>query len=220
TPSKRMRSLYAGLGATASGSFLVSKDPIMSATPIIPPVLEAVPRSIPQPNWSLATKTPVKTWQSRESLMLENEILRQHLQQAHTHVHARDLIIEGAHAQLVVQNLHLGKTMQALNKRENKKKNDRSLLFNGKAQVLSSDEFTAQVLAQTSRREEEAATRKKNAEARVAKKSAQDTIENEWKRIKANHEKDVEAWQLECQRLTDAGVLKRNWPKKPVRARK
>ncbi|KJA13091.1 hypothetical protein HYPSUDRAFT_103423, partial [Hypholoma sublateritium FD-334 SS-4] len=55
TPSKRMRTLYKSLEATSSGSFLVSKTPITSQTPIIEPVLERVPDRFPQPNWGLVS---------------------------------------------------------------------------------------------------------------------------------------------------------------------
>ncbi|PPQ88047.1 hypothetical protein CVT26_000593, partial [Gymnopilus dilepis] len=54
TPSKRIRSLYSALSSTKSGSFLLSKDPISSSTPVFSPVLELPPSSIPQPNWDLA----------------------------------------------------------------------------------------------------------------------------------------------------------------------
>ncbi|PPR01047.1 hypothetical protein CVT26_015689, partial [Gymnopilus dilepis] len=133
---------------------------------------------------------------------------------------ARDLIIEGAHAQLVLQNLHLQKANQALNKQENKKKNDRALLFAGRAQVLTSQEFRAKVAEQNAAREAAAAEKAKKADARLAKKNAMVLIEEEWARIKHDHEQAVKAWEIECQKLKDENVPKRSWPPKPRRARK
>ena len=215
TPSKRIRSLYTALGATQSGSFLISKDPMSSSTPIILPVLERPPSSIPQPNWGLI-KSPAKSWRSHETLKMENTALRDSLRQAQTKVRARNLVIEGAHAQLVYQNLHLQKTINALNNKENHKKNNRALLFDGKAQVLSSDEFHAKVVEQNATRDAAVAERARNADARLAKKNALAAIEEEWGKIKADHEKNVEAWESDCQRFAAENIPKRSWPKKPV----
>ncbi|KAF8893200.1 hypothetical protein CPB84DRAFT_1732307 [Gymnopilus junonius] len=219
TPSKRIRSLYTALGATHTGSFLVSKDPITSSTPIFSPVLEHPPSSIPQPDWNLA-KSPVKSYQSRESLIFENMALRDSLHSAQTHVNARDLIIEGAHAQLVIQNIHLQKSNAALNKQEQRKKNDRALLFNGKGQVLTSDEFRAKIREQNAAREAATAEKMKKADARLARKNAMAVVEEEWARIKQDHEQAVKAWEIECQKLKDQNIPKRSWPPKPRRARK
>ena len=106
TPSKRMRSLYKSLEATSSGSFLVSKTPITAQTPIIEPVLERVPDRFPQPNWNLVRANPTG-YQSRETLLIENDLLRTELSNAQLHVRAQEMIIEGANAQLVVQNNRL-----------------------------------------------------------------------------------------------------------------
>ncbi|KAF8154147.1 hypothetical protein B0H34DRAFT_676998 [Crassisporium funariophilum] len=57
------------LCATTSGSFLVSKDPIMSATPKIPPILELPATLLEKPDWSLINKSPAKLYMSRESLV-------------------------------------------------------------------------------------------------------------------------------------------------------
>ncbi|KAG6809803.1 hypothetical protein H0H92_014685 [Tricholoma furcatifolium] len=163
TPTKRMRSLYTALCSTSSGSFLVSKAPLTSATPIIQTV----------------------------------------------HHKAQNMIIEGAHAQLVVQNLHLQKLNGALHKKETRKKNDRALLLDEKAQVLSSDEFLAQLTHQVERQEEEAAQRARNAETRASKREVIAHVEEEWMRIKEAHAANVSAWETECQKLGLEGVPKK-----------
>jgi len=83
-----------------------------------------------------------KTWQQLER---ENECLRSSLGHAKTHLQAHDLMLEGTHAQLVVQDIHLHKTQWALHNKEYWRKNDQALLFDRQAQVLSSDEFHAKL---------------------------------------------------------------------------
>ncbi|KAH0581327.1 hypothetical protein H2248_012420 [Termitomyces sp. 'cryptogamus'] len=46
--TKHMQSLYSALASTILGSFLISKIPVTSATPIANPVLEAAPK-LPEP---------------------------------------------------------------------------------------------------------------------------------------------------------------------------
>jgi hypothetical protein len=141
TPSKRMRALVSGLSATSSGSILVSDVKATSSSiRLISPVLEAPP-ALPEPDWGLAK--PTNSYMTRDQLAQENEQLKRSLMNAQKQVRARDAMLEGSHAQLVLQNLTLQKTHQALYNKENRSKNDRTLLFDGKAQVLSSDEFTA-----------------------------------------------------------------------------
>ncbi|KAG0701865.1 hypothetical protein DFH29DRAFT_776657, partial [Suillus ampliporus] len=102
TPSKRMRLMNAAISRTASGSFLVSKDPVTSTHQIARPVLEAPPK-IPAPNWSLLHAKP--STMSQIELEGYTEDLQDGLGSAKIHLKSRDLIIEGAHAQLIVQGL-------------------------------------------------------------------------------------------------------------------
>ncbi|PBK59870.1 hypothetical protein ARMSODRAFT_898784, partial [Armillaria solidipes] len=105
TPSKRMRSLYAGLSLTSSGSFLVSKAKITSSTPILRPVLEAPP-PLPDPDWDLLNGgINEKPWVTTKEMQEENRVLRESLATAHLHIKSRDMMLEGAHAQLTYQNL-------------------------------------------------------------------------------------------------------------------
>ncbi|CAK5274064.1 unnamed protein product [Mycena citricolor] len=76
TPSKKMRSLYAHLGASSSGSLLLSTPKITSRTnPISEPVIESMPRSLLAPDWSLAGPSlGDSSWKSRvQALNTEKE---------------------------------------------------------------------------------------------------------------------------------------------------
>ncbi|KAG6815184.1 hypothetical protein H0H87_004338 [Tephrocybe sp. NHM501043] len=110
--------------------------------------------------------------------------------------------------------------MRALNKKEKQKKNDRSLLFDGKAQVLSSDKFLAEMTHQAERREAETAQKAKNAKTWASRREAVAQVEEEWKKIKEMHDVNVQAWEAECKALASEGHPKKEWPKKPTRPQK
>jgi len=219
TPTKRLRTLYGALGSNQEHRFLVSKSPLTSAVPITAPVLEVPPR-IPPPEWSIAKEPPPQTWKSRQQLEDEISKLKTNLSIAHQHVQAQDSIIHGAHAQLVVQNLHLRKLNVALNTNEGKKKNERAILFEGKGQLFTSDAFSQKVEDQKARKEAAAAKKVSNAASRAARKEAQANLDVEWARLKRNHEEATNAWKLTCDALKEERIPKKNWPKAPTRPRK
>jgi hypothetical protein len=94
-----MRLMTAAIARTASGSFLVSKDPVTSASQIAAPVFEVPPNNV-QPDWSLLDVEP--SGMSRSHLEVYTKDLKWSLGSVKKHVCSRDLIIEGAHAQLIV----------------------------------------------------------------------------------------------------------------------
>jgi hypothetical protein len=81
SPSKKMRTLYAHLGKTSAGSLLLSAPKIKSYdTAILQPVIQNVPRTLPPPNWSLATpETSKELYKTRGQLEAENVELRKQL---------------------------------------------------------------------------------------------------------------------------------------------
>ncbi|KAI9570836.1 hypothetical protein HD554DRAFT_1993899, partial [Boletus coccyginus] len=93
TPSKRMHLMTAVMAHTSLGSFLVGQDPITSASHITHPVLEKPP-TIPHPDWFLL-RIPAP-----QSKILYN---------AKHHIQSHDLIIEAAHAQMIMQELFVKK---------------------------------------------------------------------------------------------------------------
>ncbi|KAJ7023182.1 hypothetical protein C8F04DRAFT_924819, partial [Mycena alexandri] len=143
SPSKRVRTLYAHLGSTSTGSLLLSAPKIKSYdTSNFPPVIQHVPRVITAPNWSLATPGPSgEGWKARGQLENELEELRKQLALAQKNVQVRDHMLEEANATMVLQNLGLKRMNEALHQQEEKAVTDRAKLFKGRAQCLSSDEF-------------------------------------------------------------------------------
>ena len=220
TPSKRMRILYTALSSTSSGSFLVSKTPLTSSTPIAAPVLEAIP-PLPLPDWSLAYEDPATTPKTYRVLLKENKLLKTHLQRAHTLSCAQDSIIEGSSTTMVVQNMHLCKLNGALYGQEAEKTSKRTFVINSsKGQVYSDDTIREGLFVQEERKKALAAEKRSKADGRAAKKEAQVKLEEEWKRIKIIHEEATRIWKADCDRLASEGVPKKNWPKGPIRPRK
>ena len=130
---------------------------------------------------------------------------------------------EGAHAQLIVQNLHLNKLNMALKGKENQasKKTDRSKLFpDGKGCHLTDEAFIRSLeIAQAARTEKAAAVAHRKATWQD-RKVERESLAKEWEEIKATHTVAVEKWEAECKHLIATGTLRRALPKKPIRARK
>jgi hypothetical protein len=141
TPSKRMRLLTSALSGTASGSYLVSKTRITAAQAskiVVPPALERPP-PLPSPDWSLLDSWSEENgYRSQTQLQERIAQLTNALKHAQQQIMARNLIIEGAQAQLVIQGMALAKMKESVEAKENKRTSDRSHLFpGGKGLVLT-----------------------------------------------------------------------------------
>jgi hypothetical protein len=183
TPSKRLCVMYSNLGATTSGSLLVSKNRILSAYTVVAPVFEDVPL-LPEPDWDLLNKRHDADYQSWDSLLQQNGALTESLVQSKNIIRTLHLKEERANAQLVVQNAHLNKLNQVLHTKENKKKSDHTILFaEGFGRHLTNDECIALVRDQKERREKDAEELEQRRVARVDWKAAKAALEEEWKEI-------------------------------------
>ena len=65
--------------------------------------------------------------------------------------------------------------------------------------------------------EEEEENKKQQQAARAGKKVEKGQREDKWRAMKETHEKMIEGWIVECERLTANGTLKRDLPKRPAR---
>ena len=120
--------LYSKLGAMASGSMLVSKTRITSAYKVVAPVIENAPL-LPKPHWTHLEKRTEIGYQSRESLLKENESLTESLCHSRDIIRTHQIMEECTATQLILQDAHLNKLNQVLHIRENKKKSDCTILF-------------------------------------------------------------------------------------------
>jgi hypothetical protein len=220
TPSKRMRILYGGLASTSSGSFLVAKTRMTSADKIPAPVFEPLPE-LPKPDWTLLQGPPPSTYQSREMLEQTNRELTEHLARSRDIIRAHETMEESREAQIIIQHAYLTKANESLFAKENKKKDDRTVLFEkGMGRHLTDPQF-AELLQKHEREKQEAAANKQQRKAgREAGKAARAALEAEWKVMVANHEKDVAEWKVQCERLRAENMRARDLPKKPARPKK
>ncbi|KAF8529337.1 hypothetical protein JB92DRAFT_2616320, partial [Gautieria morchelliformis] len=217
TPSKRIRLMTAAISNTASGSFLVSKTPITVGQSIPPPVLER-PTSLPEPNWDLLTQGGSSEWQSRTQLEMRVNELTANLHMAHGQLLVREGIIKSAHAQLIIQNLHVTKLQQALETKEKKKKTDRTKLFpKGNGRHLTAEEFIQELEEAEQERLEKTNRRTQRKEDLAVKRAVKEAVEIQWKEICAKHEQALLMWEHTCADLTAQKVPQKNHPKRPVR---
>ncbi|KAJ7655547.1 hypothetical protein DFH06DRAFT_992156 [Mycena polygramma] len=222
SPSKKVRTLYVHLGSTSAGSLLLSAPKIKSYdSPILPPVVQHVPRAIAAPDWSLATPGPSgEGWKARSQLQNELAAVQQQLALAQTNVLVRDQMLEEANATMVFQNLGLQRMNEALHQQEEKAATDRAKLFKGKAQCLSSDEFFDTVHSIEEGRKAKVAGKEAKKVEREKKKERRAEIESEWKAMKTKHAADVKAWEVDCARLLESGTRKKDLLPKPKLGKK
>ncbi|KAJ7814455.1 hypothetical protein B0H13DRAFT_1664787 [Mycena leptocephala] len=231
TPSKRMRMMTSALGGTASGSFLVSKVPVTSRSHIAPPVLEGPlhiptgPPILPMPNWDLLRGSRPEDIANMSAQALRERVhsLTSSLAISQQHLLARDGIIQAANAQLIVQNIFVGKQSEALHAKETKKSKKREkvkVLADGKGRHLTDLEFIDSLAREQAEKAAEEAAKADRAQAREDRKSAKAELEERWKKMKADHLQAVAQWETQCATLTAGGARKKDLPKKPKRAKK
>ncbi|OAX40932.1 hypothetical protein K503DRAFT_658677, partial [Rhizopogon vinicolor AM-OR11-026] len=127
-------------------------------------------------------------------------------------------IIEGAHAQLIVQGIYSAKQSQSLHARENKKKTDRTMLFpEGKGRHLTEKEFIQKLehLKQTKRGKEVGKNIRKAG--RAARQTGKAAVNAEWQRLLQEYNMNIDKWSAECEELGSKNIPKKNWPKKLTR---
>ena len=213
-----MHIFYSALGSTSSGSMLVGKTRITSSYEVAAPVLEDMPELPELDCRLLRDKSDIVGYQSRESLLTKIELLTESLHRAQVLIRTHEVIQERITAQLVIQHAHLTKLNQALHAKENKKTNDRTILFaEGFGRHLTSEESISLVEGQKERKEKEAAEKMQRLEGREARKAAKATAEAEWVQIVTAHEQAVKDWVAECEKLRAQKVRVKDLPPKPKR---
>jgi DDE superfamily endonuclease len=206
SPSKKIRMLYSALSSTSSGSLLISNVKMTSSYKIPEPVLETVP-DLPQPNWALLRSSNPGIYQSREALEQRNRELVESLAKSRDIIRARELIDEGRAAQLVIQNAILVKQNKALHTKENKKDEGRTKLFaDGFGRHLTDPELIQTTAAERQKKKDKEAEKAKRKSDREADAKARAEADTQWEKIKADHEKALEEWKTECDRLKAEGA--------------
>ncbi|KAJ7325744.1 hypothetical protein DFH08DRAFT_816824 [Mycena albidolilacea] len=193
TPSKQMRFMTSALAMTSSGSFLVSKNPVTSQSRLPAPVLEAMPTTIAQPDWT--------------SLQLSDQDL--------------EGMSKHQHLEATKKNVFCERQSQALHAKENKKKSGRAvLLMGGLGRHLTDPEWITKTREFQEARDAEAVAKVQRAEGQEAAKIARETHTKEWEDIKVVHEAAVAMWERDCAARREVGCRAKDLLKKPVRPKK
>ncbi|KAJ7472137.1 hypothetical protein FB451DRAFT_1339694 [Mycena latifolia] len=205
TPRKHMRLLGIGLASTSSGSFLVSKPKAthLDFGKLKAPVFERVPDHLRQPDWGVLQRTASLPDYTRDRLETRCQGLERELADARRLLHAHEVISEGQNAQLIVQNMAMGKMSRALFEKEKGKKSDRSVIAQKRELENAKERETTDKAAKKARRD--------------AKKVEREQIEVAWKEICVAHDAAVEKWAGRCLELKVGGVWAKDLPKKPKR---
>ena len=220
TPSKRLWLLYSGLSATESGSCLVAKTRITSASKVPHLVFEGLLPELPKVDWlmldnPLSAPVLYETW---ESLKEQVNTLTENLQRARAIIHTYEAIEEGWEAQMLIQHLFLTKQQEALQAKEKRKVDDRTRLpKDGLGRHLTDPELIESIRkAEEARRVKENNKRQRDV-ARKACGTARRALEHKWKAVVAGHEWAVAGWVAERAHQKAAGVHVKDLPKRPAR---
>jgi len=221
TPSKRMKVLRASLASDSKTSYLVSGSPATGDMRIITPHREQ-PEPFLEPSWSTLLNSSIGHMDTEE-LLHEVEKLRRGLQMARDCIRAREAVIESAHATNVVLELTCQRQRVALYRKETEKlqkKDKRSLFGDGKAHVVTDDDFIAALeeIEEIEKEREEDKERKKLARAKA--KESKEAEKKAWERAVEEWKEEKEGWEEECERLVEKGYRKRDLPGAPKRPKK
>lgn len=224
TPSKRMRLLEAGLRNTTSGSFLVGKAKATHACMsklISPPIIEKPPL-LPVPNWNLLQRERELDEYSKRELMDRVAVLEDGLGKAQAMVLAREAVIEGQSAQMVIQAMGMEKMNRTLHEKEKGKSSEKTILFpGGKGRHLTSDEVITKKRELENAKADKAAASKRRrldqAQRKVDNKAREDAIEAAWSQAQQDHTEALKRWEEECAELKSQGMWVKDLPKRPGR---
>ena len=221
TPSRRMKILRASLTSNSATSYLVSTSPVPMNIPIITPQHEQ-PEPFSEPDWD-ALLAPQITCMGAEELVCETEKLRRGLQMARDCLRAREAVIESAHATNVVLELTCQRQRNALHRKEEEKlqkKDKRTLFGDGKAHVVTDDDFIL-VLEEIEEREKDKELGKDRRKAARAKaKESKEVRQRAWEQALWDWKHEREEWEQECEMLRMDGCRRKDLPKAPRKPRK
>ncbi|EJD32983.1 hypothetical protein AURDEDRAFT_77313 [Auricularia subglabra TFB-10046 SS5] len=220
TPTRQGNALRAALAGTAA-SFLVAPAKVTAAqvlSTLQPPVLQSPPL-LEQPVWAL-TEGPATSSMSRTELEHHAEALSQSLALSRKHLLSRDKINASYAAQLVLQNVYLGRITEALYGKENKEPVARSFFPKGHGRVLTDAQFVALLEAESAEKEAEEADKARRVSKREQRKAQKLANEQLWQEWCKQHEHDLEVWKREYKQAREDGVLVKNIRKRPARPKR
>lgn len=138
-------------------------------------------------------------------------------------IRAKEAVVESAHATNVVLELTCQRLRNTLNRKEEEKlqkKDKRTLFGDGKAHVVTDDDFI-QALEEIDEREKEEERKKMKRKAERAKvKESKEAGRKAWEQAMEVWKREKEEWEVDCEKLREGGCRKKDLPKAPAKPRK
>ena len=215
-PSKRMDVLKASLMSSASTSYLVPPFPVMARGPLIAPQREE-PEPFSEPDWE-SLLNPNFTHLGERDLIQKVRELQVRLKLARDGLRAREAVIESAHATNVILELTCQRQRTALHQKESIKleKKDKCTLFgDGKAHVVTDDDFIMALEEINEREKEKEEGKGKQKEARTKAKESKVIEKKVWEEALDERKLKREVWGEMCVQLREDGCHRKDLPKAP-----
>jgi hypothetical protein len=198
TPTKRRRQLVSAIAGTQTGSYLVDRaKPITAATPLPQPVIENPPE-VPEPNWSLQHQERGELEGLTNSQLISRVLdLAENLGYSYGMVLARDAVVRGTQAQIIIQDLHLRKMKNSLFAKEEGDKGTETMRIapDAHGQVLNDTEFEEKVARMNERKEQKEASKVARKAAQKKKKDEKEELETRWQEATTKWRLDKEVWE-------------------------
>ena len=195
---------------------------IASAEPITPhKMLPHIPIAKPPKKPLLSTPGPrtlrSKANRTAQSLSVENESLRQELQQAKQHIATLEAHATNANAHIILQTIHNKQLHSALYEKteSSKKKGKKALFVKGQGVLVTSEEFKERRMESQRAKDVTKEKKKENAAKKVAKEAEKAAAVADKQAKLDKYAVDVAAWEARCAQLLSKGAKKGKLPKKP-----
>ena len=216
-----MKILRASLASTSSSSYLVSSSPVTADARIIAPQREE-PEPFTEPDWNSLLDLDLAHPEEGDLLHKVKE-LQSGLMMARDCLWAREAVIESAHATNVILELTCQRQQTTLHRKEAAKleKKDKHTLFSdGKAHVVTDEDFILALEEIEEREKEREEGKEKRREARVKAKEYKMVEKKAWEQALEEWKLGRKAWEEVCAQLREAGCRRKDLPKAPKRPKK
>jgi hypothetical protein len=204
------------LAASGSHRFLVEKAPLTSSQVLPPPTLYYTDAS-PYTEDPFSGVSPSKL--SKQHLETSVRMLKKGIQERDRQLKVTSEALDGANAQLVIQNMYCLKQNEVLHKKENPKRKDKTRIpeVEGKGCHWTDREVIDQLLTWQQVKEKEARAAGIKKSDKKERKEKRLLAEKEWNRIIAVFLEEHDQWKKECGHLKKIDPNRRDPPKRELK---
>ena len=182
-------------------SYLISTSPTLANIPIIT-LQRKQPEPFAEPEWDHLLASQI-TLMGVNDLVHEVNELRRGLVMARDCLHARDAVIESTHATNVILELTCQHQRNSLYQKEEgklQKKDKCSLFGDGKAHVITDDDFTLALEQIEEQEKDKEVDKEKRKVARAKAKECKEVGKRAWEQALERWKQEKVEWGQECER--------------------